>query len=147
MSLEPKLRSWRFPRYWQFNKRYHSGYQLICLISRPILISSRCDWYLSKGLFKGFLQPLRPWESSKNWWRYEDLNVCTWTSLITHRQSFVLFLEQRTASIQLSYHYFKYKGTTICRTIDSNQVIIYTSAQTITFLYIRTHSLRIRPQT
>ena len=54
LSLEPKLRSWQFPRYWQFNKQYYGGYQLICLISRPILIASRCDWYQSKGLFKGF---------------------------------------------------------------------------------------------
>ena len=48
---------------------------------------------------------------------------------------------------RLPPHYSKYKGTTICRTIGSNQVMICTSAQTITFLYIRTHSLRIRPQT
>ena len=77
MSLKPKLRSWQFPRYWRFNKRYHGGYQLICLISRPKLIASRCDWYLSKGLFKGFLQPLRPWESSKNWWRYGQMKFVT----------------------------------------------------------------------
>ena len=43
----------------QFNKQYYSGYQLICLISWPILIASRHDWHQSKGLFKGFLQPLR----------------------------------------------------------------------------------------
>ena len=66
MSLELKLRSWQFPRYWQFNKWYHGGYQLICLISQPILISSRRDWYLSKGLFKGFQEPLRLCESLKN---------------------------------------------------------------------------------
>jgi len=42
---------------------------------------------------------------------------------------------------------FQYNGTTISRTIGSNQVMIYTSAQTITIMYIRTHSLRIRPQT
>ena len=53
MSLEPKLRLWRFPRYWQFNKRYHGGYQLICLISWPILISSRRDWYRSKRSLQG----------------------------------------------------------------------------------------------
>ena len=34
--LKAKLRSWRFPRYWRFNKWYHGGYQLICLISRPL---------------------------------------------------------------------------------------------------------------
>ena len=62
LSLEPKLRSWRFPRYWWFNKRYHSGYQLICLISQPLLIASKHDWYLSKGIFKGFREPLRPWD-------------------------------------------------------------------------------------
>jgi len=53
MSLEPKLRSWRFLRYWRFNKQYHGGYQLICLISRPILIASRHDWYRSKRSFQG----------------------------------------------------------------------------------------------
>jgi len=30
------------------------------------------------------------------------------------------FLEQRTASIRLSYHYLQHKGTTICRTIGSS---------------------------
>jgi len=75
--LKPKLRSWRFPRYWQFNKRYHSGYQLICLISRPILIALRRDWYRSKGLFKGFKLDLRPWELSKNWWRYGRMKFVT----------------------------------------------------------------------
>jgi len=77
MSLELKLRSWQFLRYWWFNKRYHSGYQLICLISRPILIASRCDWYISKGLFKSFPQPLRPWKLSKNWWRYGWMKFVT----------------------------------------------------------------------
>jgi len=75
--LKVKLRSWRFPRYWQFNKQYHGGYQLICLISRPILIASRRDWYWSKGLLEGFKLALRPWESSKNWWRYGQMKFVT----------------------------------------------------------------------
>jgi len=50
---------------------------LICLISRPILIASRRDWYLSKGIFKGFKLALRPWESSKNWWRYGQMKFVT----------------------------------------------------------------------
>jgi len=50
---------------------------LICLISRPILIASRRDWYLSKGLLKGFKLALRPWESSKNWWRYGQMKFVT----------------------------------------------------------------------
>jgi len=75
--LKAKLRSWRFPRYWQFNKRYHGGYQLICLISRPILIASRHDWYQSKGLLEGFKLALRPWESLKNWWRYGQMKFVT----------------------------------------------------------------------
>jgi len=75
--LKAKLRSWRFPRYWRFNKWYHGGYQLICLISRPILIASRRDWYWSKGLFKGFKLAIRPWESSKNWWRYGRMKFVT----------------------------------------------------------------------
>jgi len=45
---------------------HYSSYQLICLISWPLLIASRHDWYQSKGLFKGFWEPLRPWESLKN---------------------------------------------------------------------------------
>ena len=75
--LKAKLRSWRFPRYWQFNKRYHGGYQLICLISWPLLIASRHDWYRSKGLLKGFKLVLRPWELSKNWWRYDQMKFVT----------------------------------------------------------------------
>jgi len=73
LSLEPKLRSWQFPRHWWFNKQYHGGYQLICLIPRPLLIALRCDWYRLKGLFKGFKLVLRPWESLKNWWRYDQM--------------------------------------------------------------------------
>ena len=72
-----KLRSWRFPRYWWFNKWYHGGYQLICLISWPLLIASKRDWYWSKGLLKGFKLALRLWESSKNWWRYDHMKFVT----------------------------------------------------------------------
>ena len=82
MSLELKLRSWWFLRYWRFNKWYHGGYQLICLISRPILIASRCDWYQLKDLSKGFPSLLRPWESLKNWWRYGQMKFVTeWDSI------------------------------------------------------------------
>jgi len=77
LSLEPKLRSWQFPRYWWFNKQYHGGYQLIYLISQPLLIASRRDWYWLKGLLKGFKLVLRPWESSKNWWRYGRMKFVT----------------------------------------------------------------------
>jgi len=62
---------WQFLRYWWFNKQYHSGYLLIYLISWPILIASRCDWYQLKGLFKVFWVLLRPWELLKIWWRYD----------------------------------------------------------------------------
>jgi len=75
--LKAKLRSWWFPRYWRFNKQYHGGYQLICLISWPLLITSKRDWYRSKGLLKGFKLALRPWESSKNWWRYDRMKFVT----------------------------------------------------------------------
>jgi len=75
--IKEKLISWRFPRYWRFNKRYHGGYQLICLISRPILIASRRDWYRLKGLYKGFKLVLRPWELLKNWWRYGQMKFVT----------------------------------------------------------------------
>ena len=71
--LKAKLRSWQFLRYWQFNKWYHSSYQLIYLISWLLLIASRRDWYWSKGLFKGFWVLLRPCELSKNWWRYGQM--------------------------------------------------------------------------
>jgi len=81
--LKAKLRSWWFPRYWWFNKQYHGGYQLICLISRPLLIASKRDWYWSKGLFKGFKPVLRPWESLKNWWRYGRMKFMTTTTIVT----------------------------------------------------------------
>ena len=54
MSLEQKLISWWFSRYWRFNKWYHGGYQLICLISRPLVIALRCDWYQSKVFLRAF---------------------------------------------------------------------------------------------
>jgi len=50
---------------------------LICLISQPLLIASRRDWYQSKGLLKGFKLALRPWESLKNWWRYGQMKFVT----------------------------------------------------------------------
>jgi len=77
MSPEPKHQSWQFPRYWQFNKWYHGSYQLICLISQPILIASKCDWHILKGIFEGFPQLLRPWELLKNWWRYGWMKFVT----------------------------------------------------------------------
>jgi len=93
MSLGPKLRSWQFPRYWRFNKQYYNGYQLICLISWPILIASRHDWYRSKGLFKGFPYPLRLWESSKNWWRYDRMKFVTLPPLLVRAplRSYLVF--------------------------------------------------------
>jgi len=36
--LKVKLRSWQFLRYWWFNKQYYGGYQLIFLISQPLLM-------------------------------------------------------------------------------------------------------------
>jgi len=75
--LKAKLRSWQFLRYWWFNKQYHGGYQLICLISWPLLITSRCDWYQLKCIFKGFWVLLILWESSKNWWRYGWMKFVT----------------------------------------------------------------------
>jgi len=30
-----------------------------------------------KGLLKGFKLALRPWESSKNWWRYDQMKFVT----------------------------------------------------------------------
>jgi len=41
------------------------------------LIASRRDWHRSKGLFKGFKLALRPWESSKIWWRYDQMKFVT----------------------------------------------------------------------
>ena len=50
---------------------------MICLISWPLLIASRHDWYLLKGLLKGFKLALRPWESSNNWWKYDRMKFVT----------------------------------------------------------------------
>ena len=50
---------------------------MICLISRPLLITLRRDWHRSKGLLKGFKLALRPWESLKNWWRYGQMKFVT----------------------------------------------------------------------
>ena len=50
---------------------------MICLISRLLLIASRRDWYQLKGLLKGFKLALIPWESSKNWWRYDQMKFVT----------------------------------------------------------------------
>jgi len=75
--LKEKLILWQFLRYWQFNKQYHGGYLLICLISWPLLIASRYDWYLLKGLFKSFWDPSRLYESLKNWWRYGWMKFVT----------------------------------------------------------------------
>ena len=72
--LKAKLRLWWFPRYWRFNKRYHGGYQLICLISRPLLIASRRDWYRSKG----FLRAFRSHWDRENWWRI-DGDMAEWS--------------------------------------------------------------------
>jgi len=41
------------------------------------VIASRHDWYRLKGLLKGFKLALRPWESSKNWWRYGRMKFVT----------------------------------------------------------------------
>ena len=56
---------------------HDSSYQLICLISRPLLIALRRDWHQSKGLLKGFKLALRLWESSKIWWRYDQMKFVT----------------------------------------------------------------------
>ena len=87
LSLEPKHQSWQFLRYWWFNKWYHGGYLLICLISRPLLIASRRDWYWLKGLFKGFQEPLGPCELLKNWWRYGWMKFVT--QLVTTMVPFI----------------------------------------------------------
>ena len=83
-SLESHLSFQNYPIAWRviasewFPYRYHGGYLLIYLISWPSLIALRRDWYWSKGLFKGFWEPLRPWELLKNWWRYD------WMKFVTH---------------------------------------------------------------
>ena len=75
---------------------------------------------------------------------------------------FAPFIANLSASLKISlpyqavYYYLldnpvsgpSFVPTVIAALHPSNsQVMICTSAQTITFLYIRTHSLRIRPQT
>jgi len=112
--LKAKLRSWQFPRYWQFNKRYHGGYQLICLISRPLLIASRRDWYRSKGLLKGFKLALRPWESSKNWWRYGRMKFVLRS---VHYAPFLQWSAQQR--VVLSIRSLCSLPTTICVTVSN----------------------------
>jgi len=100
--LKAKLRLWLFPRYWRFNERYHGGYQLICLISRPLLIASRRDWYRSKGLLKGFKLALRPWESSKNWWRYDRMKFVTCTVAHSVPHCWGMYFTQQTSCLPYS---------------------------------------------
>jgi len=97
--LKAKHRSWQFLRYWWFNKQYYSGYQLICLISWPLLITLRHDWYRLKGLFKGFRVPLRLWELSKNWWRYG------WMKSVTYLYSSFEQIFCYTSMILFSSHF------------------------------------------
>jgi len=73
--LKAKHQLWQFLRYQWFNKQYYSGYLLIYLISWPLLIALKHDWYWLKGLFKGFCVPLRLWELLKNWWRYGQIKL------------------------------------------------------------------------
>jgi len=75
--LKTKHWSWQFLRYQWFNKQYYSSYLLIYLISWPILISLKHNWYWLKGLFKGFWVPLILLESSKNWLRYGQIKFVT----------------------------------------------------------------------
>jgi len=41
------------------------------------LIASRRDWYRSTDLLKGFKPVLKQCESSKNWWRYDQMKFVT----------------------------------------------------------------------
>ena len=77
---------------------------MICLISRPILIASRRDWYQSKCLLKGFKLALRPWESSKNWWRYGQMKFVT-----TKPQVFGGKMEEVSAFINAACLYLRIK--------------------------------------
>ena len=65
---------------------------MICLIYQPLLTALRRDWYRSKGLLKGFKLALRPWESSKNWWRYDQMKFMT----LFPQCSSILFLNSST---------------------------------------------------
>ena len=66
------------------------------------MIASRCDWHWSKGLLKGFKLALRPWESSKNWWRYDQMKFVT------------LLLLSKLTSMQIKYSILKILWN-ICR--------------------------------
>jgi len=70
------------------------SYQLICLISQPLLIALRRDWYRSKSLLQGFKLVLRAWESLKNWWRYDQMKFMTLLNYTTNS------LKQILASIK-----------------------------------------------
>ena len=99
--LKAKHRSWQFPRYWWFNKQYYSGYLLICLISQPLLIALRCDWYWSKGVFKGFWVSLRLWELLKIWWRYGQMKFVTKMQAKSYRNIFRVYYNQDNFSTEL----------------------------------------------
>ena len=76
---------------------------MICLISQPLLIASRRDWHRSKGLFKGFKLVLRPWESSKNWQRYDQMKFVTEFSLsIAEQRAVGLILAWSLAFLHIS---------------------------------------------
>ena len=55
LSNSKQRDSWLNSGYQTLDADKYGSYQLICLISQPILIALRHDWHQSKGLFEGFL--------------------------------------------------------------------------------------------
>ena len=116
LSLEPKLIFWWFPRYWWFNKWYYGGYQLICLISWPLLIAMRHDWYQSKGLLKSFKLALRLWKSLKNWWRYDQMKFVTF--ILFYQTLLCLHCAEQFVQLFIHHHrfseYFAERTSGVC---------------------------------
>jgi len=111
--LKAKHRSWWFLRYWWFNKQYYSSYLLICLISQPLLIALRRNWYQSKGLFKGFWVPLILWELLKIWWRYGWIKFVTeyMFQLKAYVNTWYLYAPSQRVQLRFSmklYHRWEY---------------------------------------
>ena len=103
--LKAKHWSWQFLRYQWFNKQYYGSYLWIYLISWPILISLKHNWYLLKGLFKGFWVPLIPLESSKNWLRYGQIKFVT----LSHYFTLIIF-----GNLEVFFVFFSFVVLLIC---------------------------------
>ena len=109
--LKAKFRSWRFPRYWQFNKQYYSSYQLICLISRPLLIASRC-WIVSiERSFQGLSVAIKTVRINKELveiWPNEVCDSLRWNSAVSSGAETLEVDSQELCSWLYPFHLMRY---------------------------------------